>query len=279
MINNNSIIGIFDSGVGGLSVWKEAIKLMPGQKFLYFADSAHCPYGPKSVDFVIERARVITEKLLSLGSSIIVIACNTATSAAIEVLRKEYSIPFIGMEPAVKPAALLTKTGVIGVLATKGTLSGERYHTSVCKYASNIQVIERVGAGLVNLVENGVIYGNEPYDLLFKYLQPMLDRGADQIVLGCTHYPFLKDIIIEIVGSSASIVDPAPAVARQIYVVANEIGVYSNKSLQVGVDLYRLCYCDTNFLSTSSSVDSLKVLSRSVIPNIPDDCYCTVESV
>ncbi len=276
MNSSNSKVGIFDSGVGGLSVWREAIKLMPGQKFIYIADSAHCPYGPKSVEYIIDRARVITEKLISLGASIIVVACNTATSAAIEHLRREYSIPFIGMEPAVKPAALLTKTGVIGVLATKGTLSGERYHSSVCKYASNVHVVERVGTGLVDLVERGVVEGQEPYNLLLKYLTPMVEEGADQIVLGCTHYPFLKDVISKIVGSSVSIVDPSPAVARQLYVKANERGIYSNRFKDVGVDLYRLCYCDTDFISTSSSVSSLKILSRSVIPNIPDDCYFTI---
>lgn len=209
------MIGVFDSGVGGLSVWRELYKEFPGETYLYVSDSGYCPYGPKSREEVIERAVAITEFLISNGAEIIVVACNTATAAAINHLRSHYTIPFVGMEPAVKPAALNTRTGAIGVLATKGTFKGELYLRTLHKFASNATVLEQVGEGLVELVENGETDTPQARKLIGKYIRPMLEQNADHIVLGCTHYPFLENVIREFAGEGVEIVNPAPAIARR----------------------------------------------------------------
>jgi len=209
------MIGVFDSGVGGLSVWRELYKEFPGETYLYVSDSGYCPYGPKSREEVIERAVAITEFLISNGAEIIVVACNTATAAAINHLRSHYTIPFVGMEPAVKPAALNTRTGAIGVLATKGTFKGELYLRTLHKFASNATVLEQVGEGLVELVESGETDTPQARKLIGKYIRPMLEQNADHIVLGCTHYPFLENLIREFAGEGVEIVNPAPAIARR----------------------------------------------------------------
>jgi glutamate racemase len=209
-------IGIFDSGSGGLSVYREIVKLLPQERYLYFADNAHCPYGEKTAEYIQDRGRAITEILLGMGADIIVVACNTATAAAIATLREEYpDTPFIGMEPAVKPAALGTETGVIGVLATAGTLKGSKYLKTKGSFEDDVRIVEHVGEGFVELVENGILDGPEAYETVRKSLQPLLDAGADRIVLGCTHYPFLKPVIESIAGPGVQVIDPAPAVARQ----------------------------------------------------------------
>jgi len=209
-------IGIFDSGSGGLSVYREIVKLLPQERYLYFADNAHCPYGEKTAEYIQDRGRAITEILLGMGADIIVVACNTATAAAIATLREEYpDTPFIGMEPAVKPAALGTETGVIGVLATAGTLKGSKYLKTKGRFEDNVRIVEHVGEGFVELVENGILDGPEAYETVRRSLQPLLDAGADRIVLGCTHYPFLKPVIEAIAGPGVQVIDPAPAVARQ----------------------------------------------------------------
>ena len=209
-------IGIFDSGSGGLSVYREIVKLLPQERYLYFADNAHCPYGEKTAEYIQDRGRAITEILLGMGADIIVVACNTATAAAIATLREEYpDTPFIGMEPAVKPAALGTETGVIGVLATAGTLKGSKYLKTKGRFEDDVHIVEHVGEGFVELVENGILDGPEAYETVRKSLQPLLDAGADRIVLGCTHYPFLKPVIESIAGPGVQVIDPAPAVARQ----------------------------------------------------------------
>lgn len=210
------MIGIFDSGVGGLSVWKELFKEFPGETYLYVSDSGYCPYGPKPKDEVIYRAKAITEFLISNGAEIVVVACNTATAAAIEYLRGHYNIPFVGMEPAVKPAAINTKTGAIGVLATKGTFKGELYLRTLHKFASNAKVLEQIGEGLVELVESGNTDSPQAREIIGKYIVPMLEENVDHIVLGCTHYPFLEKVIKEFTGDSIEIVNPAPAIARRV---------------------------------------------------------------
>ncbi len=209
------MIGIFDSGVGGLSVWRELYKVLPQEKYLYISDSGYCPYGPKSKEEVIERSVAITEYLVSKGAEIIVVACNTATAAAISHLRSHYTIPFVGMEPAVKPAAINTATGAIGVLATKGTFKGELYLRTLHKFASNATVIEQVGEGLVELVESGQVDTPQAREIIGKYVVPMVERNVDHIVLGCTHYPFLEPLIKEFAGEGVEIVNPAPAIARR----------------------------------------------------------------
>ena len=219
-------IGIFDSGSGGLSVYRELVKLLPDEQYRYYADNAHCPYGEKSPLYIQRRARFITERFLDWKADIIVVACNTATAAAIATLRKEYpDVPFVGMEPAVKPAALGTETGVVGVLATAGTLKGSKYLNTRGLYESNVRIVEHVGQGFVELVERGILDGPEAESTVRASLQPLLDAGADRIVLGCTHYPFLKPVIERLSGPGVQVIDPAPAVARQTLRILQERGV------------------------------------------------------
>ena len=208
-------IGIFDSGLGGLTVLEELVRQLPSYSFIYYADTLNCPYGPKGKDEIIRISSQITEFLISLGCSTIVVACNTATAAAIDFLRENYEILFVGMEPAVKPAALATKTKSIGVLATEGTFNGRLYRETTSKYAANINVSYQVGEGLVEMVENGTLHSFEAENLLRSYIEPMLKDNIDHLVLGCTHYPFYMNVLKEIVGDSVEIIDPAPAVAQQ----------------------------------------------------------------
>jgi glutamate racemase len=225
------MIGIFDSGIGGLSVFREIRKLLPEQGYIYYSDSAHCPYGEKSKEYIIDRARSITRRLMGMGAEIVVVACNTATAAAISTLREEFPIKFIGMEPAIKPAAALTKTGVVGVLATAGTLKAEKYLDTREKWAQSITVVEHTGEGFVELVEKGQTLGAEAETIVKRSLAPLLDAGADTIVLGCTHYPFLADTIKKVAaahgadGNSFHLIDPAPAVARHLLEVMEAEGI------------------------------------------------------
>lgn len=225
------MIGIFDSGIGGLSVFREIRKLLPEQGYIYYSDSAHCPYGEKSKEYIIDRARSITRRLMEMGVEIVVVACNTATAAAISTLRKEFPIRFIGMEPAIKPAAALTKTGVVGVLATAGTLKAEKYLDTREKWAQSITVVEHIGEGFVELVEKGQTSGAEAEAVVQNSLVPLLEAGADTIVLGCTHYPFLADTIKKVAaahgadGNSFHLIDPAPAVARHLLEVMAAEGI------------------------------------------------------
>lgn len=241
-------IGVFDSGEGGLSVLKEITRLLPEAEYVYYSDDAHCPYGEKSPEYIQDRARAITERLLKEGADVIVVACNTATAAAISVLRSEYSdassqevrervqkltggrhdhICFIGMEPAVKPAALGTRTGVVGVLATAGTLKGSKYLKTKESVDDQVNVFEHVGRGFVELVEKGRLSGSEAEDVVKASLGPLLSAGADIIVLGCTHYPFLLPVLQKVAGPDIRFIDPAPAVARQLVHVLERDGMLS----------------------------------------------------
>ena len=231
-------IGIFDSGSGGLSVYRELVKLLPDERYIYFSDNAHCPYGEKSAGYIQERAHVITDFLLGKGADIIVVACNTATAAAIACLRTDYpDVPFIGMEPAVKPAALGTRSGVIGVLATAGTLKGSKYLHTRGRYEEDVRIVEHVGEGFVELVENGILDGPQAEETVRKSLQPLLEEGADIIVLGCTHYPFLQPVIERLAGPQVKVIDPAPAVARQTLRVLQERGIPTGEG-PFSIDLY-----------------------------------------
>jgi len=209
-------IGFFDSGIGGLTVWREVTTLLPRESTVYIADNAHCPYGHKTHEELVALSKQCVETLLNENCKLIVVACNTATAAAIDTLRKTYSIPFVGMEPAVKPAALNSKTGVIGVLATEGTFNGRLFKETSARFADTATMEICVGNGLVELVESGKADTEETYHVLEKLLKPMLDKGIDHLVLGCTHFPFLRPHIQKIVGPHVTIIDPAPAVARQV---------------------------------------------------------------
>ena len=215
-------IGIFDSGVGGTSIWKEVAKMLPNENTIYLADSANAPYGEKSKEEILRLSIKNTEYLLSSGCKIIVVACNTATTNAIDYLRLHYDVPFIGIEPAIKPAALQTKTKKVGVLATKGTLSSSLFHNTSKLFADGITVLEQEGKGLVELIEAGEIDSPEMRNLLVTFLNPMLEENIDCLVLGCTHYPYLIPVLKEILPSNVNIIDSGEAVARQTKTVLEQ---------------------------------------------------------
>lgn len=208
-------IGIFDSGIGGTSIWKEIHSLLPNENTIYLADSANAPYGIKGKEAIIDLSVKNTEYLINQGCKLIVVACNTATTNAISLLRKNYEIPFIGIEPAIKPAALNSKTKAIGILATKGTLTSELFNTTTNLYAHGLQVVEQVGEGLVELIEMGKFNSEEIKILLKEYLKPMLEANIDYLVLGCTHYPYLIPLLLEMLPKHIKIIDSGEAVARQ----------------------------------------------------------------
>lgn len=210
-------IGIFDSGVGGLSVLREIREQLPWENLLYVADSHHVPYGNKSPEFIVERSRVLAKFLLQQGCKAVVIACNTATVGASRCLRQDYpTVPIIGMEPAVKPAVAATKCGIVGVLATVGTLQSAQFAGLLDKFASGVRVVTQPAPGLVECVEAGDLDSPETRKLVAHFVHPLLEAGADTIVLGCTHYPFLKPLIQEIAGPGVTLVDTGAAVARQV---------------------------------------------------------------
>lgn len=216
-MNAANPIGVFDSGVGGLSVLHEIRKALPGENLLYVADSAHAPYGDKPQQFIEDRSIAISEFLVSRNVKAIVVACNTATGAAVATLRARLFMPIIAMEPAVKPAVANTKSGVIGVLATSRTLASDNFVRLFARYGADVEILGQACPGLVELVEAGDLSGNKPRLLLEQYVLPLLERGADTLVLGCTHYPFLAPLIQQISGSGVAVIDSAAAVARQLH--------------------------------------------------------------
>ena len=222
MVNTNSPIGFFDSGVGGTSIWKEVLRRLPKEHTIYLSDSENAPYGEKSKDQIIALCIKNTEFLLQKNCKIIVVACNTATTNAIDFLRNNYDIPFIGIEPAIKPAALNTKTKKIAILATKGTLNSTLFEKTSSIINKDIQVQETIGKGLVALIEDGKLHSKEMTSLLSSYLKPMVTNNIDSLVLGCTHYPYLIPQIKKIIGDRIQIIDSGEAVARQTQVVLNK---------------------------------------------------------
>lgn len=220
MINNNPI-GLFDSGIGGTSIWKEIHELLPNEDTIYLADSKNAPYGQKSKEEIIELSYKNTEFLLNQNCKLIVVACNTATTNAIKELRAKYKVPFIGIEPAIKPAAINSKTQKIGILATKGTLNSELFYKNVEQF-QEIQIIEQIGYGLVELIEKGQINSAEMNELLKKYLAPMVDSNIDYLVLGCSHYPYLIPQIKKLIPNKITIIDSGQAVAKQTKKILDE---------------------------------------------------------
>jgi len=219
-VNNRfptSPIGVFDSGAGGLSVLRQIRTLLPQEDLLYVADTAWVPYGPRPPEQVLTRSRQITRWLVEHGAKAVVIACNTATAAAAATLRDEFGVlPIIGMEPAVKPAAAATHKGVVGVLATAGTIGSTRFSALLARFADGIEVVSRPSPELVELVERGDLRSAHARTVVRHCLDPLLARGADTIILGCTHFPPLRPLIEEVVGSSVAIIDTGAAVARQL---------------------------------------------------------------
>lgn len=218
-------IGVFDSGVGGLSVLREIWAQLPHEHTFYFADTAHCPYGSRSADEIRELSVGIARFLIRRGAKVIVVACNTASAAALHHLRERFSVPIVGMEPAVKPAAERTHTGKVGVIATQVTFQGELFARLVERYANGVDVFTQACPGLVEQVEAGRLDDPETERLLRLYLEPMVQAGIDSLVLGCTHYPFLRDAIQRVAGPKVEIIDPAPAVARQTGRVLQQNGL------------------------------------------------------
>jgi glutamate racemase len=228
-MDNNRPIGIFDSGIGGTSIWSAIHELLPNEKTIYLADSKNAPYGQKSKDEIIALSKKNTEFLLNLDCKLIVVACNTATTNAIQELRAKYNVPFIGIEPAIKPAATNSKTQTIGILATQGTLNSELFHKTAEKF-QNTKIIEQVGHGLVQLIENGEINSPEMTQLLHSYLTPMMEANIDYLVLGCSHYPYLIPQIKKILPANIHIIDSGEAVAKQTQNILKEkVGFSSSK--------------------------------------------------
>ncbi|SHL36041.1 glutamate racemase [Flavobacterium xanthum] len=227
MNSNNQPIGIFDSGIGGTSIWSAIHQLLPNEKTIYLADSKNAPYGQKSKEEIIALSMKNTEFLLEMNCKLIVVACNTATTNAIQELRLKYDVPFIGIEPAIKPAVTNSKTQIIGILATQGTLNSELFHTAVAKY-QDTKIIEQVGHGLVQLIENGEINSPEMTQLLQSYLTPMIEANMDYLVLGCSHFPYLIPQIKKILPDHIQIIDSGQAVAKQTQkILAERIGFSS----------------------------------------------------
>ncbi|MEM6515355.1 MAG: glutamate racemase [Bacteroidota bacterium] len=212
---SKNAIGIFDSGIGGTSIFKEIRALLPNENTIYLADSVNAPYGDKPKEKIIEFSIKNVNFLIEKEVKLIVVACNTATTNAIKLLRETYKVPFIGIEPAIKPAALNTKSRTVGILATKGTLSSELFHQTTELYKGNINVIEQVGEGIVPLIEEGKVNSPQMKALLEIYLAPMIEANIDYLVLGCTHYPYLIPMLLKILPKSVRIIDSGEAVARQ----------------------------------------------------------------
>ena len=272
-------IGIFDSGEGGLSVLKEITRLLPDEKYIYYSDNAYCPYGEKSPEFIQVRACAITEELLRRGADIIVVACNTATAAAISKLRSDYSdaasdavrervlaltggrhdhIRFIGMEPAVKPAALGTKSGTIGVLATAGTLKGSKYLNTKGSVDDNVRVVEHVGRGFVELVESGCLSGKEAESTVRASLSPLLQAGADIIVLGCTHYPLIRSTLGRLMGNDVTLVNPAYETAIELRDLLQKYGLSCDEE-NTGGEKYQFFVSD--------QTEKFTAFATSILPN------------
>ena len=213
-MTNNNPIGLFDSGIGGTSIWSAINNLLPNENTIYLADSINAPYGQKSKNEIIALSKKNTQLLLDLNCKIIVVACNTATTNAIATLRASYDIPFIGIEPAIKPAANNSKTQTIGILATAGTLNSELFNKNLEQF-NETKIIEQIGHNLVNLIEEGKINSKEMNQLLNEYLQPMIEKNIDYLVLGCSHYPYLIPQIKKILPKNIQIIDSGEAVANQ----------------------------------------------------------------
>ena len=235
---NSQPISIFDSGIGGTSIFKEVQKLLPNENIIYLADSANAPYGNKTEKEILQLSIKNTELLLKKGCKLIIVACNTATTNAVAYLRKNYDIPFIGIEPAIKPASLNSKSKVIGILATKGTLSSALFNKTSDLHTKDITVIERVGKGLVPLIESGQLDSKALKSLLVSYIQPMIDANIDYLVLGCTHYPYLIPLLKNILPQHVTIIDSGLAVAKQTKAVLEKNNLLNVSNTNVIIQFY-----------------------------------------
>ena len=240
-MKNTNPIGLFDSGIGGTSIWKEVHALLPNENTIYLADSKNAPYGLKSKEEIIDLSFKNTEFLLHNNCKLIIVACNTATTNAIKELRAKYDVPFIGIEPAIKPAAIQSKTHCIGILATKGTLNSELFHKSVAQHPEG-NIIEQIGYELVQLIESGAIDTPEMLTLLESYLEPMVEQNIDHLVLGCSHYPYLIPKIKNLIPNHIKIIDSGEAVAKQTRRILKEKEMLNNSSEKS----YQIFYTNSN---------------------------------
>lgn len=250
-MKKNNPIGIFDSGVGGSSIWKEIHKLLPLEHTIYLADSKNAPYGNKTAEEITNLSIKNTEKLLALGAKIIVVACNTATTNSIATLRKNYDIPIIGIEPAIKPAALQTTAKSIGILATKGTLSSALFSKTTREFTKDINVVEIIGEGLVPLIEAGNLDGPEMVSLLKKHTKPMIAANVDYVVLGCSHYPYIIPQLKAILPDNVTIIDSGEAVARQTKTVLQSMDMLRDENTAPNLQFF-----------TNAETDTLKFLLK-----------------
>lgn len=225
---NENPIGMFDSGIGGITIYEEIHHLLPNESIIYLADSKNAPYGKKSKEEIIELSIKNTELLLEKGCKLIIVACNTASTNAVKVLREKYNVPFIRIQPAIKPAALQSKTKMVGVLATESTLSSDLFYETSQKFAQGVTVIEQKGNGIVSLIESGKMFSPEMDQLIKKYISPMLEKNVDNLVLGCTHYPLLRSKIEEVAGEKVNIIDSGEAIARQTKNILEQENLLNN---------------------------------------------------
>ena len=249
---NNNPIGIFDSGIGGITIYEEIHKLLPKENIIYLADSKNAPYGEKTKEKIIKISVKNTDFLIKNRCKLIVVACNTASTNAVKYLRENYSIPFIRVQPAIKPAAINSKTKTVGILATKGTLKSDLLLETSQKFAQGVKVIHQVGEGLVTLIEEGKIHSDEMKNLLKRYIQPMLDKNIDYLVLGCTHYPFLNSEIKKIVGEKVKILDSGEAIARQTKVILEQENLLNITNSTI----YQKFYVNTNPIVLQTILDT-----------------------
>ncbi|MFM9836404.1 MAG: glutamate racemase [Methylophilaceae bacterium] len=258
--HSNRPIGVMDSGVGGISVLKHIHTLLPHEDLRYFADSKHAPYGSKTPEEIKARCFEIADFFIAQGVKALVVACNTATAAAIDDMRAKYTLPIIGMEPAVKPAAAATKNGIIGVLATVGTLKSAQFAALLESYGRNVEVVTQACVGLVECIERGELDTPETKDLIKLYTSPLLVEGADTIVLGCTHYPFVKHVIQEVVGDNITLIDTGAAVAKQLKRQLEEKGLLSSSQEKADVQFW-----------TNSEADNAEQVTEKLWGNIVDE--------
>lgn len=269
---SNNPIGIFDSGVGGLSVLREIRSLMPNENIIYFGDQGHVPYGPRSMEQIQNFSEGITKFLLKHNAKIVVVACNTASAAALKYLREKFSdVQFVGMEPAVKPAAEKTQTKKVGVLATPATFQGALYASVVERFASDVEIFQNTCSGLVNQIEAGELDSEKTKKILEDALLPMLEKNIDTVVLGCTHYPFVIPLIEKIVRENVRVIDPAPAVAKQVERLLEAKGLRNSSNENAEV----VFFTSGDVKSTENVVS--KLISEEVeIKSVTWKSYCEI---
>ncbi|MBZ0327389.1 MAG: glutamate racemase [Altibacter sp.] len=258
-MNKQAPIGVFDSGVGGTSIWKKIHELLPYENTIYLADSKNAPYGYKSAEEITSLSIKNTDALLKLGCKLIVVACNTATTNAIATLRSKYEVPIIGIEPAIKPAALKTKTKSVGILATKGTLSSILFHRTSYEFAKDISVLEIVGEGLVPLIEEGKLESPEMHRLLHIYAKQLIDANVDYLVLGCSHYPYIVSQLKELLPDDVTIIDSGEAVARQTKILLERHGLLNERTVKPNLQFFSNAKIDTLAMLLSEYSEDISV--------------------